>query len=175
MRLRFLQVDPGGTALKIALLEYARARAVEPVTDYVPEKVQQVIENSTLAKAALWPALKKFLEQKTPGAMEASLTVAVNEVIDLHSTRIKAVFDKLPPTVLVLVIFISAASFAVAGFNAGIRGKISRWRMFIFALMLTGVVMVIQDYDRPLKGFIVVSHESILSERKEMEENLAIP
>jgi len=36
----------------------------------------------------------------------------------------------------------------------------SRRRMTVFALALAGVVLVIEDFDRPLSGFIHVSHDS---------------
>ena len=167
-----LQADPGRTELKKALLEYARARAIQPGTAHTKEKVEEVIENSTRARDAIWPALKQVLQQKEPGPMEVLLVEAINEVFDYHSIRIMAVFDKLPPIIIWLVVFISSAALAVAGFNAGIKGWINRWRLSVFALVLSSVMLVIQDFDRPITGFIIVSHDSTLSVIAEMEENL---
>ena len=167
-----LQAEPGRTQLKKALLEYARVRAFQPGSAYNAEKAQELIEDSTRAKDAIWPALKQVLQQKEPGPMEVSLVSAVNEVIDYHSIRIMAVFDKLPPIIIWLVVFISSAALAIAGFNAGIEGRINRWRLSIFALVISSVMLVIQDFDRPITGFIVVSHDSTHSLIAEMEADL---
>jgi hypothetical protein len=83
-----------------------------------------------------------------------------------------AIFDKLPPIILWLVVFISSSALAVAGFNAGIEGRINRWRLSIFALVLSSVMLVIQDFDRPISGFIIVSHDSTHSVIAEMEADL---
>jgi hypothetical protein len=45
---------------------------------------------------------------------------------------------------------------AVAGFNAGIHGRMSRWRMTAFAIVLTALVFVTLDLDRPNDGTIIV-------------------
>lgn len=167
-----LQADPGRTKLKKALLEYAHARALQPGIAYSPEKVRETVEISTRAKDALWPAVKEILKQKTPGPLEASLVAAVNEVIDSHTIRIKAVFDSLPFIVLILSVLISSAALGIAGFNAGVRGRLSRWRLTIFGLVLTCVMMVIQDFNRPTSGFIMVEHDTILTIIAEMEADL---
>jgi len=165
--------DPGRTELKKALLDYARTRAVKIGSFYSPEKFRELAEQSSQAMAKLWPVIQQILQQEKPGPMEASLVAAVNDVIDYHTIRMAAVFDKLPPIVLVLVVFITATSLAVAGFNAGVSGRMSRWRMTMLALVLAGVVTVIQDFDRPLAGLIHVSQDSIYSAIAEMEAGLA--
>jgi len=61
----------------------------------------------------------------------------------------------------------------VAGFNAGIYGKMSRGRMTTFALVLTLIMFVIQDYDRPTEGVIRVPKDSLHFVILEMEAELA--
>ena len=165
--------DPGRTELKNALLNYARTRAVKIGTFFSPEEFRELAEQSSQALAKLWPVVQQILQQETPPPLKASLVASVNEVIDYHTIRMAAVFDKLPPIVLVLMVFITSASLAVAGFNSGISGRMSRWRMTTLALVLAGVATVIQDFDRPLAGFIHVSHESIFSTIAEIEADLA--
>jgi len=165
--------DPGRTELKQALLDHARTRAIESDTWYRPESARELIETSSQTLTKLWPTTLVILQQKPPGAIEASLVAAVNEAIDYHTIRNTAVLDKLPGVVLVLLVFITSAALAVAGFNAGLSGRMSRWRMMTFALVLSGVVLVIQDFDRPLSGFILVSHDSIHSVIIEMEASLS--
>ena len=48
----------------------------------------------------------------------------------------------------------------------------SRWRMSAFALVLTFLMIVILDFDRPNDGFVVVSNLSIEAAVAEMEADL---
>jgi len=64
------------------------------------------------------------------------------------------------------------SSLLVPAFNAGISGSISRWRMTPLALVLSGVMFVIMDFDRPVSGFIRVSQASLQSAIAEMEADL---
>ena len=167
-----LVADPGRTELKTALLDYARTRAVDISKISSMEEVQETVEKSFELMAKLWPTTLSILNQKPPGPVEATLVTAINEVIDWHTIRNMAVFDRLPTIVILLLFFITSAAMAVAGFNAGLSGKMSRWRMTIFAMVLVGVVSVVRDFDNPLFGFIVVSNDSIHSVVTEMEAGL---
>ena len=73
---------------------------------------------------------------------------------------------------MLMLLFIMTASLAVAGYNAGIQGHISRWRMSAFALVLTGLLVVILDFDRPNTGAVIVTNYSIDAVIEEMENNL---
>ena len=114
--------DPSRTELKQASLDYARTRAVESGRRYRPEEVQKIVEKSTQVLTNLWPATLKVLQQNPPGPIEASLVAAINEVIDYYTIRNMSVFDTLPITVILLLVFVTSAAVAVAGFNAGLSG-----------------------------------------------------
>ncbi len=101
------------------------------------------------------------------------LVAAVDQVISVYTIRVASINDKLPVLVILMLLFVAAASLSVAGFNAGISGRLNRWRMITFALVLTGVMLVIHDFDHPVDGFIRVSHDSIISVINEMEADFA--
>jgi hypothetical protein len=61
---------------------------------------------------------------------------------------------------------------AVAGYNAGIQGQMSRWRMTAFAIVLTAIALVVLDFDRPQNGSVVVSQSSIVAVIAEMQAAL---
>lgn len=86
--------------------------------------------------------------------------------------RVAAILDKLPRVIMWMLVFISSASLAVAGYNASIQGRMSRWRVSAFALVLAFLMMVILDFDRPNDGFVVVSNLSIETTVAEMEADL---
>jgi hypothetical protein len=79
----------------------------------------------------------------------------------------------LPLSAVIMLIFVAAASLAVAGFNGGIIGRPNRWRMTTFAFVLVGIMLVIHDFDHPVNGFIRVSHDGIINVINDMEADLA--
>jgi hypothetical protein len=176
LRTAFMRADlvaePGRTELKRALLEYASTRTVEDEALRSPDRVRQQLEASSRKLAVLWPTTLRNLQQEPSGPSLVPLIAAVNGVIDFHLVRNTALFDRLPGIVLTLLVLIAAAALAVAGFNAALSGRMSRWRMTIFAMVLVGVVFVIRDFDRPLEGFILVSLDSVHALITEMEANL---
>jgi hypothetical protein len=167
-----LVAEPGRSRLRQTLLEYARTRSIPPGTIKTPADRQAVIENTLQKLAMIWPETKQAIQQGKPGPVELSLVTAINDVLDAHTMRMVAVFDKLPVIVIWMLLLVAAASLSVAGFNAGIQGHISRWRMGAFALVLTGVITVILDFDRPNDGIVVVSHRSIDMVIADMESAL---
>ena len=97
---------------------------------------------------------------------------SVNDVIDMHTIRISAVVDRLPAVVISMLVFIASAALAITGFNAGLSGVIVRGRLSVFALVLSSVMFVIVDFDRPRDGFIRVSEASKLAHIDDMEQTL---
>jgi hypothetical protein len=168
-----LAEEPGRTELKQALLDYARTRSMDQGRRHSRERFQEHIQKSLQAQSKLWPITNKIVKLSQPDSIVTFLLVdAMNQVIDAHATRLAAINDKLPIGVILMLIFIASASLSVAGFNAGISGRLNRWRMTTFALVLVGVLLVINDFDHPVDGFIRVNHDSIITLIKEMEANL---
>jgi hypothetical protein len=167
-----LVAEPGRTELKTTLLNYARTRIVPTGSVRTNADRKAILNRIFKAQAKIWPATKHVIDQGTPGPMKTSLVVAINDVLDAHTIRLVAVFDKLPGVVMWMLVLISAASLAVAGYNAGIQGRMSRWRMTAFALVLSGLMIVILDFDRPNDGLIIVSQHSIESVIEHMEADL---
>lgn len=144
-----LIAEPGGKALQETILEYSKTRTLPQDHILSHAEMKELFNNTQQAKKKLLPALEKALMQSKPGAIEASMVVAMNDVLDIHTIRLAAGFDKLPPAVIWMLTFIAAATIAVTGFNAGLSGKISRWRTATLALVIVGVMLMILDYDRP--------------------------
>lgn len=167
-----LVAEPGRSELRQRLLEYARTRVL--TADQVEDVAQlhRLIERSLEAQARLWPATKLALEGNTPAPIEAILVQAINAVMDAHAKRIAVGFDHLPWLVLFSLVLISALSLAGAAHNAGMRGRMVRWRMNAFALILVILIVIILDFDQSLRGFIQVSNQSLISLVQDMEAEI---
>ncbi len=120
--------------------------------------------------------LRSFLGRITSAAwlcpLEASLVAALNPVFDAHTIRFTADLGILPKIVMWMLLFVAAASLSVAGFNAGIQGPMSRWRMTALMLVPTGLMTLIIDFDRPSAGLVVVGQQILNRVIKEMHSDL---
>ena len=112
------------------------------------------------------------IDQSDRGPISSSLVAAINDVIDAHTIRLAAILDKLPRVVIWKLLFLAAASLGVAGYNAGIQGRMSRFRMSALTLVITGLMLIILDFDRPLDRLIVADDFSIDNVIAEMEADL---
>lgn len=167
-----LVAEPGRTELRTLLLDYARTRAFQPGSIKTYEDFRAKI-NTTLDKLEMiWPATKHIVEQGSSGPIEASLVAAINDVLDAHTIRLTAVLDHLPRVIMWMLVLIVAAALAVAGYNAGIQGRMSRWRMSAFIFVLTALMLIILDFDRPNDGLVTVSNQSIFAVIDQMEAEL---
>jgi hypothetical protein len=168
-----LVAEPGRTDLRRALLEYGRTRVVDHGERLTVERFEAVLAQSQRARERLWPETERVVQAGARGPIEAALMASVNEVLDSDTTRVARVLDFLPPMVLTLLLLIAAATVSVAGFNAGLSGRISRWRTSMLIVVLTAIMTVIVDFDRPNVGFIAVSDAPLRATIAEMEAGQA--
>ncbi len=159
-------------ALRSAIRDYARTRLVSSEEWSTRQGAMAILNRSAKAQASLWPQTQAVVGAKPPGPIEASLVASINEVIDLHTVRLAASMDRLPSPIFWMLVLIAAASISVAGFNAGLGGFISRWRMSALTVVLAAVMLIIIDFDRPRRGFIRVSQEPMNWALSDMEKML---
>jgi hypothetical protein len=168
-----LAAEPGRAELRTALLDYARTRTTDRSRRMTVERLERLFQQSHDAKAQLWPATERVVKDSASGPLDAALVGAVIDVMDCDTARVAAILDSLPPIVVTLLLLIAAATVAVAGFNAGLSGRISRWRTTLLILVLASIMLIILDFDRPAAGFIRVNVDSIGAVVSQMEDGLA--
>jgi hypothetical protein len=165
--------DPESAELKRALLNYARTRVTTRENTSSRAKIRETLSRSLDAQAKLWPITERIVKSRQSGAVEASLVAAMNQVLDLHTARIALSYDRIPPPILLMLLFASAASLGIAGFSSGLSGRFRRWRMTALALVLASVIFIIIDFDYPQQGFIRINQQPMISTIAQMEANLS--
>lgn len=155
--------EPGRGELRRKLLELARTQVLyhEQIKDR--ESRQATLARMAEAQDAIWPTLEQALRGRDLGAFEVAMLQAVTDVLDAQTRRNAAAFDRMPPVVSLLLLAIAALSLAVAGQNAGLKGGISRMRMAGFVLILSLLMLVILDFDRPHAGLIRLSNAPLVA------------
>ena len=171
-----LAPEPSRTELRKALLDYAKTRVVVVTTEtaVTTEQLRKTVAGTLQTLSKIWPITEQLVNAKpNPGPVEASIVQSINEVIDMNTKRLAVSFDRLPGIVLLMLLFIASTSVAMTGFYAGLSGRLHRLRFTLLALVLAAVMLVITDFDRPIRGFVQVSQQSLVDVIQEMENTLA--
>ena len=79
----------------------------------------------------------------------------LNDMIDAHTTRVSALDNRIPTSVWLLQIVATAVALAVLAMYVAMLGR-GVLTVFLAAALITIVVLVMFDLDRPSRGFIRV-------------------
>lgn len=94
----------------------------------------------------------------TTGAFINSL----NEVIDSQGKRNALLQMQVPEIVLILLFFVFISSGGIMGYSAGLSGKRILAPIVLVSLLLTLIVFIIIDLDRPKRGVITVNQSAMV-------------
>jgi len=142
--------------------EYVAARLAYHDAGIDAGKLRDAQDRAARLEARLW-ALAEAAAAQDPRAVTGGLFVqAMNDVIDLREKRQVALDNHVPEAVLALLLAVSAVSLAFLGYGSGMDRVRRLWPNAVFALLIALVFAVIADLDRPRRGLIQVSQESLL-------------
>ena len=174
----FLRADllpePGRTEVRQRLYEYAKSRYVEPGSITTLEGMEKVVARSEEIQSMIWPTIKIAIRQdgEITAPEKALLVSAVNDLLDSHTSRMAVILDRLPTSVLILLLFIAGTSLGVGAFHSSLNGHEIRWRMTLVACIVAWLMYLILDYDIMMRGLIQVDHQSLVLLIHEMEATL---
>ncbi len=91
---------------------------------------------------------------------------ALNDVIDAQGKRNALLQMQVPEIVLLLLFVVFISSGGMMGFSAGLSGKRMVAPIVLVSLLITLIVFIIIDLDRPKRGFIQVNQAVMAELRK---------
>lgn len=176
----------GTTALRAQLLEpAAEARVLRLLRDYVgvrlafhdagidPQRLQQANVQTGVLQQALW---RVAMEQARSGGNPAQVNlfiVSLNETIDLHGKRLAAMRNHVPPAVLELLLLVTLGAVGLVAYGGGLHGRRQPLAQVVLGVLLVLSVMLIVDLDRPRRGLIQVSQQSMTDAGQDLDAALA--
>jgi len=143
--------EPHRSGLRAGLAHYVDRRLKVSVTLREGLSAEATAE-ITRMHARIWNAA-------SAGALARPNTTVVvippvNEIIDLHSTRLSAARKHLPAPVLGLLIVCSALSMTVIGYGCGLAGRRSLMIAGSLAILIAAALWITIDLDHPRAGII---------------------
>jgi hypothetical protein len=161
LRARLLPEPHRTESLKL-LREYAQMRV-----DYIPQgkslaELSSVVNRSNQIHEALWQEVKA-LSAKDNNMVPTGLFIqTLNEMIDNQGKRLSALRNEIPEVVLVALFAIAAVSCGYTGYASRLDPLRTRLPVIITALLISLVIFVILDLDRPNVGFITIGQQSMI-------------
>jgi len=98
-----------------------------------------------------------------PRAIPTGLFIqSLNEVIDLHAKRVTAMENHVPESIFVLLLLVATLSLGLVGYGAGMGRDRNVLPTVISVILIALVILLIMDLDRPRRGLIKVSQQSMV-------------
>lgn len=150
-----------------------RAYAALRIATDDPVELRVRMTRSVEIHGELW-SITEDLARATPDSDVLALFIAsLNEMIDLHETRVTAgLYARVPETVLILLLLSTLLTLAMVGYNAGLTLRRSPLAAVVLIVVLGAVITLVVDLDRPRDGFLKVSQQPIIDFLQQVGEPL---
>jgi hypothetical protein len=171
----------GTTFLRAQLLpDLARKEISDLLRRYVDARLQfyqaginkrelhKVDDQTEKLHRALWTQAIAIGGQD-PRAIPSGLFIqSLNEVIDLHAKRVTAMENHVPESIFMLLLIVAVMSLALVGYGAGMGKDRNLLPTLISVILISAVILLIMDLDRPRRGLIKVSQQSMIDLRESL-------
>jgi ABC-type multidrug transport system fused ATPase/permease subunit len=146
------------------LRQYLDVRIQEGRVDATePAQHESLLKQAKAMEARLWSHAVRAAELDGRPVTSGLFIQSLNELIDTSGTRDAALSRHVPEIVLFLMFATIVLTTATLGYASGIAGHRVTLAAFVLVMLIALVVYLIIDLDRPRRGVIQVSHESMLS------------
>jgi hypothetical protein len=153
--------EPQREQARAALKTYVAARLAFYEAGEDSAQVDAALASTAREQRRLW-SLATDVAALDPRSVPAGLFVqTLNDSIDLAEKRLVALESHVPGTVMALLLIVSTLSFGYLGYGSALAGARHFASTGVFALLVTLVVTIILDIDRPRGGLIRVSQASM--------------
>jgi hypothetical protein len=138
-----------------------RVRAAGISLDHADQRRAELRESDALLKKLWQNAIQAAAEQPNPVTTGLFIS-ALNELIDAYGTRDAALNRHVPEAVLFLMFGTFILTASLVGYASGVSGHRASFATYILEVLIVFLVFIIIDLDRPRRGLIEVSHQSLI-------------
>jgi hypothetical protein len=151
--------EPTRTKLQGVIREYTELRlhlARQKISD---SELETALVRFQQMHGQMTDLVGQALNDGTPIAV--SLTNTLNEVTSNHAARLAAIRDRLPTSIVVLLLVSSMVTTLLIGREQGFSPSIEVTGTLCFILLVCLAIYVTLDLNQPERGIIVVSQEPL--------------
>jgi hypothetical protein len=155
------------------LVKYADAEL--RLTDEVSgsEAADVTIAQGSALQQQLWALAGQAVRQDPSASAPRLYEESLNAMIDQQATRVAGLSNRVPTEVLLLEVIGAAGAMFLVGLHVGLLGR-SLTPLMLAAGLVTFLLFVNFDLDRPTRGFIEVPDSPLAALRASMNEPPAV-
>jgi hypothetical protein len=168
----------GTTYLRTRMLpEPQKTEAARLLREYVDLRVEAVRRGDLSEASAKSEELQESIWQQAVVAADKDrdsvitglFVQSLNQMIDLHATRLQADHRSRIPLVIWIVLFsLSALGVGAMGYQAGLSATRRSPAMMALVIAFAGVLFLIVDLDRAREGFLTVDQTAMTDLQRSM-------
>nr|WP_211162654.1 hypothetical protein [Alteromonas ponticola] len=142
--------------------EYIKLR-VEVSKVPLDEKAVRVEFDTRVAQLQnqLWQLAVAASKEDPRPVTSGAFTQSLNAAIDSQGKRNAILRSHVPEPILMLLFVVFVASIGIMGYSSGLTGKRITLPLTLVSLLITLIVFIIIDLDRPKRGLITVNQTAL--------------
>jgi hypothetical protein len=157
--------EPASSEIRDLLREYVPLRILTDDPTDLAARMARSVELQT----ELWSIAEELARAAPESDVLALFIDSLNEMIDLHETRVSAgLYARVPKTILLLLLFGSILILGMVGYNTGLTRRRSPITAFVLIVVLGAVITLVVDLDRPRDGLIKVNQQPLIDLRDQI-------
>jgi len=166
LRAGFLE-EPQRSASRQLLQEYVSVRTMA----WEPGQLDEALQRSTEIHAELWRHAEAVATAQ-PSPTTSLYINALNDVIDRHTERVAYGLNvRIPPTIVWSLYLVAGLSAFLVGMLARDSTERNPLAVIILTFILSAVLLLIVDLDRPNEGFLKVPHQPMFDLDQQLSDS----
>lgn len=151
--------------------DYVEARIAYYEVGSDAKKILQADSSSQVISAKLWKRATNLSKDPANLAATQQMIPALNDMIDITTSRLAGEKAKIPQSILVMLFFLAAIIAFYGGYSDGRKGNVDWLVQIGFCLLISLVVLFTLDLDRPRRGFVNLDapNQTVIDLRKNFE------
>lgn len=145
-------------------LEYVELRVAIGQLDLTRQEARRSYdEKISKTQNALWQLAVNATDIDPRPVTTGAFIKSLNDVIDTQGKRNALLQMHVPEAVLLLLFIVFVSSGGIMGYSSGLSGKRISVPLLLVSLLITLIVFIIIDLDRPKRGVIQVSQAPMVT------------
>jgi hypothetical protein len=162
------------------LAEPMRSRSLELLTDYTDASIRlasavptsaaatQALEDGQRLQRELWALAGRSLATAPIASAPRLYVETLNHMIDQQAVRKAALNNRVPPAVLWFELASAMLALGLLAFYLALLDR-SVWTVLVAAALVSCLLLITFDLDRPVRGFVRVPDTPLVNLRASME------
>lgn len=163
------------TALLNGLAKYTGARIAVGRMGESAADVQDARARSAVAAQAMWDGIMRVGPQVPDTAVRILIVESANQMFDAGVVRDASLANRLPSTLVLLLMLFPMASLVLVGYLRGDQAGAHLMASTELILLLTLVLLLIADLNRPRSGTIAIPVQPLVDASQQIAEAQARP